>query len=98
MAELLAFAARRSVVAIADARAHFVRRRRLERAIAFLIDVLDAMDGDPDLTEQAEDNDPLDYGEHDDAELSGIGDMDGLSEQDPAWDGHLPLSHGGYVA
>ena len=57
-----------------------------------------AAEGSDDREEQAEDNDPLDFGEHDEAELSGVGDMDGLCEQVQAWDSHALYAAGGYVA
>ena len=41
-------------------------RRRLERIVAELIDILDRVDGDPEMEE---------------AEPSGIGDIEGLIEQ-----------------
>lgn len=79
--------------AITTANGEAVSRHRLERYIETLIDLLDAIDGDPDLEEGGDlepylagadpghdDREFDDEREHDDAE-HGIADQDGLAEQ-----------------
>lgn len=44
---------------------HTVSRKAIEQQIEFLIDLLDQIDGDPDMEPDVHEFDPLDFGEED---------------------------------
>lgn len=67
-------------------------RAGIEVFITRLIDMLDELDGDPDLEDGA-DYEPYLAGSHSDLEYDdaerGIADGDGLAEQCPTWHGYV---------